>query len=104
LHNASDPSTIADNNIWCLLPDPSGFLWAGTKNGVSKSRVTAAHFHLINDDTIQSVGLSSPRVMAILEDSFGYLWVGTDGGGLNCISPDMSESNCYECSKFRIKK
>jgi ligand-binding sensor domain-containing protein len=103
LHNASDPSTIADNNIWCLLPDPSGFLWAGTKNGVSKSRVTAARFHLINDDTIQSVGLSSPRVMAILEDSFGYLWVGTDGGGLNCISPGMSKVTVMNAANSGLK-
>jgi streptogramin lyase len=103
LHDPTDPQSIVDNNIWCLLQDPSGFLWAGTNNGISKTKTSAALFHLINSDPKSALPLSSPKVTAVLEDKQGFLWIGTDGGGLNRISPDRKKNTIYKTSNSGLQ-
>jgi len=87
LNDPVNPTSLADNNVWCLLPDPAGFLWIGTNNGICKTSTTEPDFKLLSDVDDAYPGLSSPKVMAILEDRYGYLWIGTNEGGLNRISP-----------------
>jgi len=103
LNDAADPKSIADNNVWCLLHDPSGLLWAGTNGGISKTKTSPAVFRLISADQSRPLSLSSPKVTAILEDKKGNLWVGTDGGGLNCIDPARKKNTVYRTSNSGLQ-
>jgi signal transduction histidine kinase/ligand-binding sensor domain-containing protein len=65
---------LAGDEIHTLLPDSRGFLWIGTRNGLS--RFDGARF--VSYDPRQ--GLPSPNVTALLEAPDGGLLVGTTGG------------------------
>jgi signal transduction histidine kinase/ligand-binding sensor domain-containing protein len=66
--------------ITAIVRDRTGFLWAGTREGLAvydgyDVRVLQ---HSVSDPT----SLSDDTVRRIYEDRSGGLWVGTDGGGL----------------------
>jgi signal transduction histidine kinase/ligand-binding sensor domain-containing protein len=65
---------LAGDEIHTLLPDSRGFLWIGTRSGLS--RFDGARF--VSYDPRQ--GLPSPNVTALLEAADGGLLVGTTGG------------------------
>jgi len=61
-------------SVQTVLQDRSGFLWAGTQNGLYRydgSRFTAF---------TKSEGLPGTRIEALYESTDGTLWVNTDGG------------------------
>jgi signal transduction histidine kinase/ligand-binding sensor domain-containing protein len=65
---------LAGDEIHTLLPDSRGFLWIGTRSGLS--RFDGSRF--VSYDPRQ--GLPSPNVTALLESPAGGLLVGTTGG------------------------
>ena len=71
---------LADAQIFCMLDDGEGTLWAGAGTGLIRMRGS--------DVTLLSKkdGLLVPTVSAILADGAGGLWLGTDGGGLSHYS------------------
>jgi ligand-binding sensor domain-containing protein len=103
VHDAADPYSLADNNVWCLLPDPGGFLWAGTNSGISKTRTTSARVGIYSDDAWQPVRLSSKKIMAVLEDHAGNLWIGTDGGGLNRLDPARKSLTVFNSANSGLR-
>jgi ligand-binding sensor domain-containing protein len=61
-------------SVQAVLQDRSGFLWAGTQNGLYRydgSRFTGF---------TRSDGLPGTRIESLYEDADGTLWVGTDAG------------------------
>ncbi len=65
---------LAGDEIHTLLPDSRGFLWIGTRSGLSRFDGT----RFVSYDPRQ--GLPSPNVTALLEAPDGGLLVGTTGG------------------------
>jgi ligand-binding sensor domain-containing protein/two-component sensor histidine kinase len=68
---------ILGRQIFALLEDRAGELWAGTQNGLA--RWNGHDWKLFT--TLD--GLSGNVVRAIAEDAGGNLWVGTENQGLN---------------------
>jgi signal transduction histidine kinase/ligand-binding sensor domain-containing protein len=66
--------------IYALIEDRAGQLWAGTQKGLANFDGTNWKLFTTRD------GLSENMVRAIAEDSRGNLWVGTKNGGLNFFS------------------
>ena len=64
------PSSI----IYAILQDRRGYLWFGTKNGVS--RYDGQTFHTFSTQD----GLTGDGVGFMLEDRQGHLWFGTENG------------------------
>src|SRR5262245_41576280 len=69
--------------ITAVVRDRTGFLWAGTREGLAvfdgyEVRVLQ---HSVSDPN----SLSDDTVRRIYEDRSGRLWVGTDGGGLQLL-------------------
>jgi ligand-binding sensor domain-containing protein/signal transduction histidine kinase len=70
---------IPGPQIFALLEDRSGQLWAGTQNGLARWNNQDWKLFTTLD------GLSGKVVRAIAEDAGGNLWAGTENQGLNCF-------------------
>ncbi|WP_020538713.1 two-component regulator propeller domain-containing protein [Lewinella cohaerens] len=66
---------LAQSQVYALLADSRGFLWAGTQGG-GLSRFDGQKFQTFSD----ADGLLGNNVSALWEDAEGQIWVGTDGG------------------------
>jgi ligand-binding sensor domain-containing protein len=76
------PLGIDDIEIYCLLADADGGVWAGTSGGL---------FHLSRSDNAwqyQRVDPDAGIVIGLLLDSSGVLWATTGGGGFERRFPD----------------
>src|SRR5437870_4093033 len=63
---------LAQNMIICMHLDSRGFLWFGTKNGLS--RYDGYAFHNFQNDPNDSASISAGVITAIHEGSTGDLW------------------------------
>ena len=64
------------NNVYAVLPEPGGALWAGTAAGLYRRRGSALEPALLDGRTI------TRPVYFLLRDRSGALWIGTDNGVL----------------------
>jgi hypothetical protein len=98
LHHLNDlnhPKSLVNNSIICLLQDKRGFIWVGTKDGLSvfnKNREVIRNFTMMD-------GLPSNYIVSLLEDSNGNIWMGTSNGLSNLIV----EANKTEIVSFRVR-
>ncbi|MDF9801183.1 signal transduction histidine kinase/ligand-binding sensor domain-containing protein/CheY-like chemotaxis protein [Catalinimonas alkaloidigena] len=69
------------SNVICILQDSRGFMWFGTRDGLSKYD----GYNLTNykHDYKDAGSISHSTVMDLIEDEQGNLWVATWDGGLN---------------------
>jgi ligand-binding sensor domain-containing protein len=65
----SIPEGLVQTQVTCLYEDSKGFLWIGTKGGVSRFDGYSFKNITVND------GLLSPYVLQITEDHEGNIWI-----------------------------
>lgn len=78
-HKDSDPASIRDHAISCVLEGRDGTIWVGTSNGFSKvlDQNGAISFEAFSEKD----GLVNNMVYGILEDkATGHLWISSNGG------------------------
>jgi len=83
-HDRTEPWTLSQNHVWCLLADPDGGLWIGTQaGGLNRYDPAQDRFsHYASD----KAGTSESRlVTALLRDDSGRIWVGNGGGRLQWV-------------------
>ncbi|MGB5688529.1 MAG: two-component regulator propeller domain-containing protein, partial [Woeseiaceae bacterium] len=68
-------SEAGADNIYSLLQDSSGNIWAGGDHGLTRIENKSGE--------ITTFAVSPHSVRAVYEDSAGLVWVGTFGGGLH---------------------
>ena len=83
-HNADDPNSISNNNVWCIYKDRHGIYWIGTEGGGLNSfdRNTGKFISYRNNPN-DITSISSDFVVAICEDYLDNLWVGNFRAGLD---------------------
>jgi len=86
-HHTEDPHSLSHFQVFDVLVDRSGMLWAGTFDGISKLDLRDKPFRAVRRLPGVPDGLSDNSVSAVLEDRFGGVWIGTDRGGLNYYDP-----------------
>lgn len=79
-------------SITCLLHDRDGFIWAGTKDGLT--RYNGYEFEVLRYVQGDSTSLSSSNITALAQDIAGNIWVGTSFG-LNKLDPKTFRSTRY---------
>lgn len=79
-----DTSTLGNNFIHCMLEDPDGDIFVGTKEGLYKYNVTTDDFTHIPLDG-QPYGKDKNSIHQLLFDKDGDLWIGCYGQGLYCM-------------------
>ncbi|WP_162053212.1 two-component regulator propeller domain-containing protein [Pontibacter pamirensis] len=80
-HDAKNPNSLSDNNVFDIKEDRQGVLWIGTEEGgLNRFNRSTETFTAYRHDPGQSGSISSNTVIAILEDKKGALWIGTTDG------------------------
>lgn len=84
-NDASDPFSLSDNPLYCLLHDRGNGMWMGSYfGGVNYVSLSAPPFVRILPAPAEG-RLHGRRVREMVPDTGGQLWIGTEDGGLNCM-------------------
>ena len=86
--NSPGTSAISSNEVYSLLVDDNGIVWAGTKDhGVNKGVQPGNYtFHTKKSG---SNGLPSGAIRAIKKDNQGRLWVGSYSDGISILDGEQ---------------
>ncbi|MEZ5461691.1 two-component regulator propeller domain-containing protein [Dokdonella sp.] len=76
-----------------MVQDPSGFVWIGTQDGLS--RFDGYEFRTYRSVRDDPWSLSQNHIWALASDSKGSLWIGTQAGGLNRYDPALDRFTSY---------
>ena len=101
-HNQSDPLSLVQNHVNCLLLDADNNIWAGTREGISilnRNKNKIKHYRHI--PSVPS-SLSHNEVTAFYELNDTTHFVGTDGGGLNKFNQKNEAFLHYQTSNSSI--
>lgn len=79
--NASIQEGLSHEKVYCSLQDSKGFMWFGTRNGLSL--YDGYNFTVYRHDPENNNSLTSSHIQVLHEDSQGNIWIGTYDGGLN---------------------
>lgn len=101
-HDARDPASLRNDNIWALVVDRSGVLWAGTRGGgLCRYERQRDSFVCYQRAPATTGGLSSNIILTLYEDHAGTLWVGTLGGGLCRYDRTTDRFTCFQTDPTR---
>ena len=89
-----------EGNVWAVIKDNAGIIWAGSDNGIYKFRPQKGNFKTIKSNTDKPLHLSNNSVNSVLVDKDNTLWIGTDGGGLNMLEKDSKQFVVFTKSKL----
>jgi ligand-binding sensor domain-containing protein len=81
---------LSDSWVRSVLKDHRGFMWFGTRDGLS--RYDGYHFKVYRHDPNRTHSLSSSDIWVLLEDSRQRLWIGGPGLDLYDRDHDRFES------------
>lgn len=71
---------LSNNTVYCITQDTDGFMWFGTRDGLS--RFDGYDFRVYKSDTDESGSLASNNVQAIHTHKNGDIWLGFRRGGI----------------------
>ncbi|GAB3654264.1 two-component regulator propeller domain-containing protein [Echinicola sediminis] len=77
---------LLNNYVNCIYQDSKGFIWVGTKEGLSQ--FNGMEFTHFTHNPADSFSLSSNIVLDITEDQNGRIWIATNEG-LNLLNEDQ---------------
>ncbi len=80
---------LADNTVYSMAQDATGFLWFGTRDGLC--RYDGYSFKIYKHEPRNRNSLSSSNAGNVFIDREGIIWIGAWGGGLNRLDPATDE-------------
>lgn len=69
---------LSHNTVLCSMQDRRGFMWFGTKDGIS--RFDGHTFKIFQYEPDDTLGLCSNYINCFHEDKEGLIWIGTNNG------------------------
>jgi diguanylate cyclase (GGDEF)-like protein len=94
-HDATDPGSVASNNIDVLYQDRSGLIWIGTgESGVDIYNPRTRAFGYYRHKQGDANSLASNMVWSMYKAKGGELWVATDAG-LTRMDPERQRYRQY---------
>ena len=79
--NLTSEDGLSQNSVHSILQDSDGFMWFGTRFGLS--RYDGIEFRSFLYDPLDTNSLPGYRIAALAEDLNGLIWIGTTLGGLS---------------------
>jgi diguanylate cyclase (GGDEF)-like protein len=90
-HDPTDPSSISDDSLFAVAPDPSGSVWIGTQRGLDRVDAATGQALRFGDQLRDLLGVTGElRVEALHLDVRGALWIGTNRGLARLDTPSGS--------------
>lgn len=86
-NQASDPFSLANNDVMALCEDHQGTLWIGTHNGLCRYDREHDRFETFRHSPDDSNSISGNNIRSLYEDHSGRLWIGTFDGKLSRFNP-----------------
>lgn len=86
---------LAQNTVYCILQDNRGFMWFGTKDGLS--RYDGYQFKNYRNDKNNPHSIGNNCIRSIFQDFDGKIWVGTDAGAY-IYHPDRDNFEYFDAS------
>src|SRR6185437_9796514 len=86
-HDAKDPHSLSNNEVWSIAQTPDGQLWVATQGGLDRMRADGNGFDQVPLDVGTTHAASFGPTRALLAGRDGRLWIGTESG-LYVRSPD----------------
>ena len=71
-------SGLPQNTVSCILQDKQGFMWFGTKDGLS--RYDGYTFKTFRHDKKDKNSIGNNFIWSLYQDESGAIWIGTDAG------------------------
>ncbi len=69
---------LSQNTVCCILQDHLGFIWLGTKDGLT--RYDGYRFRVFKHDAADSLSIGNNFIRVLHEDDEGRIWIGTNIG------------------------
>ncbi|HUM47987.1 MAG TPA: two-component regulator propeller domain-containing protein, partial [Chitinophagales bacterium] len=91
---------LPDNRVTCMLRDKSGFMWFGTKDGLS--RYDGRDFYLFRNRINDSASLCSNSITCLAYDNDSILWIGTSSSGFCAYDFRTQKFETYNNQKLPL--
>lgn len=95
---------LAQNTVYCILQDNRGFMWFGTKDGLS--RYDGYRFKNYRNDKRDPNSIGNNCIRSLFQDFEGKIWIGTDVGAY-IYHPDKDSFEYFDVETkdgIRIEK
>ncbi len=92
--NFSSASGLPGNDVETIYQDSKGFIWAGTRFGLTMFDGT--HFRNFLHDPTDNSSLGGTRIFKMHEDKTGMLWVASENFGLSRIDLNTFKIRNYQ--------
>lgn len=89
--DATDPASIASDDVRAVLEDPAGHLWVGTSAGLDLLNRATGQFSHYRHDPTDADSLRDSFIMSLYQDQAGLVWIGTRAGGVSRWNPHSWE-------------
>ena len=92
---------LLNNNVYCIKQDTRGYLWFGTRNGLSFYAEGAGY--AFSPCYIDAVDVSNNLYRCIEEDYTGTLWCGTNNIGVIKVSDIQADPASIDFHKYSLE-
>jgi diguanylate cyclase (GGDEF)-like protein len=86
-HDRTLPDSLAHDDIWTLLRDNAGSMWAGGTGGLSYHPRDLGVISTVFGASDRPDGVSGADIYSILPTKDGRIWLGFIGGGVDIVDP-----------------
>ena len=76
MHDAANPNSLSENNVWAIHKTLNGDFWFGTSSGLNRYDPKTGIFKPYSEIN----GLRNASIACLTDDPSGNIWVATDNG------------------------
>ena len=99
-NHLSSEDGLSDNRVTCILRDKNGFMWFGTKDGLS--RYDGHDFYVYRHRENDSTSLCSNNITCLSHDDDSILWIGTSSSGFCAYDFRTQKFETYNNQKLPL--
>jgi diguanylate cyclase (GGDEF)-like protein len=86
-HDRTRSDSLAHDDVWALLQDSAGSMWAGGTGGLSYHTRGLGAVSTLFGAGARADGISEPDVYSVLPTKDGKVWLGFMSGGVDILDP-----------------
>lgn len=100
-HDSEEPNSLSQNDVFSMLEDPDGRIWAGTNNGISIYDRESEEYTFLKNDPEDTTSLSHTFVLDMVVDLNNTIWVSSNNI-LHRYNPEQNNFKRFEFTRITI--